>query len=81
MAGNRNILDSPQQNLYGQPQVAFRPQDFNAAIWSHGYDVICEQAVRCPCQGDSGAPKPDCQNCHGFGYFFINPTRTGVGRI
>ena len=35
MAGNRNILDSPQQSLYGQPQVAFRPQDFNAVIWSH----------------------------------------------
>lgn len=72
----RNISEANNQSLYGQPSVSFRPQDFNAAIWSHGYDIICEQAVRCPCQGDSGSPKPDCQNCHGFGYFFINPTRT-----
>ena len=72
----RAIIDSPQQSLYGQPQVQFRPNDFNAAIWSHGYDIICEKAVRCPCEGNGGAPLPDCQNCHGFGYFFINPTRT-----
>lgn len=72
----RTIIDSSQQSLYGQPQVQFRPNDFNAAIWSHGYDIICERAVRCPCQGNGGAPLPDCQNCHGFGYFFINPTRT-----
>lgn len=72
----RTIIDASQQSLYGQPQVQFRPNDFNAAIWSHGYDIICEKAVRCPCQGNGGAPLPDCQNCHGFGYFFINPTRT-----
>lgn len=73
---NRKIIDAAQQSLYGQPQVQFRPNDFNAAIWSHGYDIICEKAVRCPCEGNGGAPLPDCQNCHGFGYFFINPTRT-----
>lgn len=72
----RVIKDAPQQNLYGQPQVQFRPTDFDAAIWSHGYDIICEKAIRCPCQGNSGAPLPNCQNCHGFGYVFINPVRT-----
>lgn len=73
---DRQILNAQEQSLYGQPQVSFRPNDFNSAIWSHGYDIICEKAIRCPCQGDSGAPLPDCQNCHGFGYIFINPTRT-----
>ena len=72
----RKIIEAPQQSLYGQPQVSFRPNDFNSVIWSHGYDIICEKAVRCPCQGNSGAPLPNCQNCHGFGYFFINPRRT-----
>lgn len=72
----RVIKDAPQQNLYGQPSVQFRPNDFDAAIWSHGYDIICEKAIRCPCQGSSGAPLPNCQNCHGFGYVFINPVRT-----
>lgn len=72
----RVVIDAIEQSSCRQPQVQFRPNDFNAAIWSHGYDVICEQAVRCPCCGDSDAALPDCQNCHGFGYFFINPTRT-----
>lgn len=62
--------------MFGQPQVQFRPNDFNAAIWAHGYDIICEQAVRCPCQGTAGAPHSDCQNCHGFGYIFVNPYKT-----
>lgn len=72
----RKVLSSPEQSLYGQPQVQFRPNDFDSAIWSHGYDIIAEQAIRCPCQGSSGAPMIDCQNCHGFGYFFVNPQRT-----
>lgn len=76
MAEERNIRDVDQQSLYGQPMVKFRKNDFDAVIWAHGYDVICETAIRCPCCGDSGAPKPDCQNCHGFGYFFVNPRRT-----
>lgn len=73
---DRIIQNVPKQDLYGQPQVKFRPDDFSAAIWTHGYDAIIETAVRCPCQGSSGAPHPDCQNCHGFGYFFINQFRT-----
>lgn len=72
----RNVKDVTPPSLYGQPSVQFRPQDFTAVIWSHGYDIICEKAVRCPCQGESGSPLPSCQNCHGFGYFYINPTRT-----
>lgn len=76
MADQRTIKNVPKQNLYGAPQVRFRPNDFSAAIWTHSYDAIIETAVRCPCQGTSGAPHPDCQNCHGFGYFFINQFRT-----
>lgn len=76
MAGQRPISEAPEQSLYGQPQVSFRPNDFDSVIWAHGYDIICEKAIRCPCQGNSGSPLPDCQNCHGFGYFFVNPRRT-----
>ena len=67
---------SKEPSMYGQPQVYFRPNDFDAVIWAHGYDIKVEKAIRCPCQGASGAPMPDCQNCHGFGYFFVNPTLT-----
>ena len=83
---NRPINSSNPPDMYGQPQVFFRPKDFDAAIWSHGYDITCEQAIRCPCQGASGAPMPDCQNCHGSGYFYVNPIQTralitGLNRI
>ncbi len=76
MSNNRNIQDSAPQSMYGQPQVSFRPNDFSAVIWAHGYDIICEKAVRCPCQGNGDSPLPSCQNCHGSGYFYINPYRT-----
>lgn len=33
------------------------PNDFDATTWSHGYDVICEQAVRCPYCGSSDAAR------------------------
>lgn len=48
MAGQRPISEAPEQSLYGQPQVSFRPNDFNSVIWAHGYDIICERryAVR-----------------------------------
>lgn len=82
----RNVAASNPPSMYGQPQVFFRPNDFDAVIWAHGYDVKCEQAIRCPCQGASGAPMPDCMNCHGFGYFYVNPVETkalitGINRI
>lgn len=47
----RPISEAPEQSLYGQLQVSFRPNDFNSVIWAHGYDIICEKAIRCPCQG------------------------------
>lgn len=42
---NRKINNSVPPDMYGQPSVYFRPKDFEAAIWAHGYDVTCEQAV------------------------------------
>lgn len=72
----RNVINAESPSLYGQPQVSFRPNDFDAVIWTHGYDIICEKAIRCPCQGNSDSPLPSCQNCHGSGYIYINPYRT-----
>lgn len=75
--------DAPQMVT---PQVYFKPEEFNIAIWEHAYDIICEKAIRCPCQGASGSPIPTCQNCHGSGYFYVNPVMTkaivqGLNRI
>lgn len=84
MAG-RNITTSPE-TINTSPQPYFRPNDFNQAIWEHSYDIICEKAIRCPCQGTGGSPLATCQNCHGSGYFYVNPVLTkalvqGINRI
>lgn len=83
---DRKTTMATPPSLYGQPQVFFRRDDFNAVIWSHSYDITCEKAIRCPCQGDGGSPHLDCHNCHGTGYFYINPYETkalitGLNRI
>lgn len=71
---SKNILQTPSPGTSN-----FRPEfykdEFEKAIFSKGYDVIIEQAVRCPCNGRE-APLIDCQNCFGTGYFYINPTQT-----
>ena len=36
----RKIVNAAKPSLYGQPQVSFRPADFNAALYSHGYDIL-----------------------------------------
>ena len=36
----RNIVNATPPMMYGQPQVSFRPADFDAVSWAHGYDII-----------------------------------------
>lgn len=73
-------LKTTPQNLAQQPFPSFIKDDFDSAVWIHGYNVTIEKAIRCPCEGIDGNPLSDCQNCHGIGYFFINPLET-VGLI
>lgn len=63
-------------NLIAQPVVEFRKNDYEAAIWNKGYDIILESAVRCPCKSENNDNIPHCQNCLGTGWFFINPIKT-----
>lgn len=72
---SESIIKRTPPNLISQPQVAFRKRDFDAVIWSHGYDIVVERAVRCPCD-HSGSPRSDCNNCHGTGFFYVNPSLT-----
>lgn len=69
-------LQATPENLQGKPKIHFRKGDFDAAIWTYGYDIQIEKAVRCPCEGVDGNPQFDCNNCQGVGYFFINPIQT-----
>lgn len=54
----------------------FRKNDFDAVIFQKGYSIILEQAVACPCRGRSGESRPNCQNCMGIGWIFMNPLQT-----
>lgn len=72
-----SIRTATPPNLINQPRVdLFRKNDFEAAIWNKGYEIIIEQAIHCPCKGLSGAAKTTCQNCLGLGWVFINPVKT-----
>ena len=64
-------------NLVGIPKVnVFNKEDFNAALWENGYDVILEEAIACPCKGQSSDNLSTCSNCLGTGWVFVNPIKT-----
>jgi hypothetical protein len=61
----------------GTPFVNLVNQDaFNTLLWQKGYDVLLEEAIRCPCKGISSDGKPSCLNCLGMGWVFVNPIKT-----
>ena len=73
----KNIRSSTPPSSIGQPDIRlFRKGDFDYSIFSKGYDIIKERALRCPCEGQSGAPLTTCQNCLGTGFVFVNPIET-----
>ena len=72
-----NIKRATPPSFLGQPDnKLFRKNDFDAAIFQKGYNIILEQSIACPCRGKSGEARPTCQNCMGYGWIFINPKET-----
>ena len=74
------MLQATPQDIKGKPTPSFRKDEFDSAIWKYGYKIVIEKSHRCPCEGIDGTPKFSCQNCHGTGYFWINPIET-IGLI
>lgn len=71
------IRTKSSPNLISQPVVNFDKNSFDATLWNKGYNVLHEESRPCPCRSkNSGSPLPNCQNCRGFGWVFINPIRT-----
>jgi hypothetical protein len=73
----RVITVQPPTAAYEQPIVRFRPDQFNQAIFQHGYNVHHEKAVECPCRvKDNSTPLPNCTNCGGIGWFYVEKRKT-----
>lgn len=59
------------------PSVHMEVGRFNDAILKHGYNVYHHKALRCPCVNHgSGSALPDCENCRGIGWFYVDKTLT-----
>lgn len=63
---------------YVMPRVDFWQPAFDKFILEHGYDVIWEQAISCPCnkstQSTTDAGDLDCNLCGNKHYIWVNPT-------
>ena len=58
-------------------QAHFNKPDFDATIWDKGHNIYLEKALKCPCRNAaSKSGLPDCQNCRGIGWVFINKRDT-----
>jgi hypothetical protein len=71
-----SITNANPPNLINQKNPSFRKNDFEGAIWRLGYDIIISKACKCVCQTNDNHSLPDCQNCNGLGWFWINPIAT-----
>jgi hypothetical protein len=61
------------------PSVKFQKKRFDGLIWDKGYDVWIDKAMRCPCiQKSTGQGLPNCRNCLGKGWLFINRSETRI---
>ena len=71
------ISRSYKPSLATKPAVNFDVDRFDSAIMKHGYNVHHYRALKCPCiNTGTGSPLPDCQNCRGIGWFYIDRTLT-----
>jgi hypothetical protein len=71
------VTQSAPPNLIGNPGVSFNKDAFDEALYNHGYEVIYESAIPCPCKSkENGSPLTTCKNCSGSGFVLFNPNQT-----
>ena len=71
------IGETPSGAFEPNERVGFKKDEFHGELWDKGYDVIHERSIKCPCKSAQGAEnRPNCKNCGGSGWLFVNPTRT-----
>jgi len=77
MSKNKSILTETGPSRLSQPDIKFRPDDFDFAVFDKGLEVVWEKAVPCPCKTKgTQAALSACKNCGGIGWVFINPIST-----
>lgn len=70
------IISSTPADI-GNQQVHFNREKFDDLIYDKGYAAFIDRAVQCPCQSRAtGKALPDCQNCGGVGWFYIDRQST-----
>jgi len=70
------IIAQTPPSLVAAPAIEFRKNDFEQAIWTKGYRVIHEKALKCPCKSKNSNQQSNCKNCGGTAWIFINPVET-----
>lgn len=75
---NKAVIAQTPDNI-GSQQVNFVRSSFDDLITDKGYDCYIERALKCACRMQStGQALPDCQNCGGTGWFFIDKVLSKV---
>lgn len=72
----KQILVKPTSALPSKPQARLQKRNFDTLVEQKGYRVIHQKAIECPCTTVANQPLPDCRNCGGSGWAWINPTLT-----
>ena len=68
----KTVKIQPTPDLTGEPVIEFNKKGLEALVWTKGYDVIIESAIKCPCKTKNNDNLSTCTNCLGVGWVFIN---------
>ena len=70
------ISQTPASVLKNKPRGNLQKRNFDTLVHQKGYPVVIEKAISCPCATVANQPLPECRNCGGSGWFWINPVST-----
>lgn len=68
----KKIITQATPDLNQKPRVDFKKDSFDALVWQKGLYVNWEKAIACPCKKEGSSPRPDCRNCRGIGWIFVD---------
>lgn len=76
-AHKKVITTTTAPEVIGDSQPFLKKSDFNKAIFAQGYNSLIERALPCPCvDSATGNALPNCMNCGGTKWVFIDKTAT-----